>query len=354
MGLLSTGSIFLCTILMSISPTQKTFISSHNPLIRYTGRVDFSRPGKVCFDWPGIFLETSFEGTSCDMRMKGAGESFDVFLDGENVKVLKTDSLEKTYELFSGLKDTVHSLRVAKRYEVEGKIPEFEGLLIDNGKKLCPLLSPPRYRIEFIGASGLNGFGNEAKSIYCEDVRDSSDSYYSFGPVAARELGAEYFVLAVTGKGMVRNWGSPFITSQNAFPVYYSRKIRSMPESVWHPHKWIPHVVVISLGTNDFSTRPYPPRALFIYTYRSFLQTVYQNYPGVDIVCLTSDKEPVRTVVKEMVAQEVASGNSRIHFLSYKPIPFRERGCDWHPNVVAHRKIAGMLVNLIRPILEQK
>ena len=301
MGLLRSGSIILYVFLLSANPDQKTFISSHNPLVRFTGRVDYSKPGKVCFDWPGIYFETLFEGTSCELKMNGAGESFNIFLDGTLVKVLKTDTIGKRYELFCGLDDTVHSLVVSKRYEVEGHIPEIEGFFIDSSKKLCPLYPRPRYRIEFIGASGLNGFGNKAKTIICESVSDSSDCYYSFGPVTARRLNAEYSVLAITGKGVVRNWASPFLTSPDAFPVYYSRKIRSVPQSVWHHHRWVPHVVVVSLGTNDFSTRPHPPKALFVYTYWAFLQRIYRVYPGVDIVCMTSDREPVRTIVREMV-----------------------------------------------------
>jgi hypothetical protein len=73
----------------------------------------------------------------------------------------------------------------------------------------------------------------------------------------------------------------------------------------------------------------------------------------VVIVCLTSDREPFRSYVLEFVNREIQEGNDDIHFVAYDYIPFEERGCNWHPNVKAHRKIANLLVPVIKPILDE-
>lgn len=349
--------IFVCFILITGISFAGTLILPSEPNIRYTGRIDDRCADNYRFDWPGVTIEAMFEGTSCAIQMNGAGEMFNVFIDDQPVKVIKTDTaMYKVYELASGLKDTVHRLLITKRFVHKNAISEFRGIILDDGKTLQPLSSRPRYRIEFLGASTLNGFGNEARTLRCDKelLSSSSNCFESYGPVAARLLGAEYAVVALSSKGVVRNWASPFIKSFETYPEYYTRTLLSESGLSWDYNKWIPHIVVVNLGTNDFSTKPYPPSILFENYYWSFLQYIYQIYPGVDIICLTSDKEPLRSLIYNIVNQEKELGNDRIHFFEYDPIPVHERGCDWHPNIIAHKKIARKLADKMEPILERK
>jgi len=333
-----------------------TLILPSEPNIRYIGRIDDSRADCYRFDWPGISIEAMFEGTSCAIQMRGAGELFNVFIDDLPVKVIRTDStMNKVYSLASGLKDTVHRLLITKRFMRKNAISEFRGIILDSGKTLLPLSPRPRYRIEFIGASTLNGFGNEASTLRCDSAKiaNLSNCFESYGPVAARLLGAEYAMIALSSKGVVRNWASPFISSFETFQGFYTRTLSNEPLT-WDYKRWIPHIVVVNLGTNDFSTRPYPPSILFRNYYLAFLQFIYRIYPEVDIICLTSDKEPLRSLISDIVKQEKEQGNDRIHFFEYDPIPTHERGCDWHPNTVAHKKIAIKLAAKMEKILERR
>lgn len=349
--------IFINLILITGFSFARTLILPSEPNIRYTGRIDDRRADNYRFDWPGVSVEAMFEGTSCAIQMNGAGELFNIFIDDQPVKVIRADSaMYKVYELASGLKDTVHRLLITKRFVHKNAISEFRGIILDSGKTLLPLSPRLRFRIEFIGASTLNGFGNEATSLRCDSeiVSNSSNCFNSYGPVAARLLEAECAVIALSSKGVVRNWASPFINSFETYPEFYTRTLLSEPDLAWDYNKWIPHIVVVNLGTNDFSTQPQPPSILFKNYYWAFLQFIYQIYPDVDIICLTSDKEPLRSLISDIVKQEKAEGNDRIHFFDYDPIPVRERGCDWHPNTVAHRKIARKLADKMEPILKKK
>lgn len=357
-GLLRFRNIILINLILFTGFSfARTLILPSEPNIRYTGRIDDRSADNYRFDWPGISIEAMFEGTSCAIQMNGAGEQFNIFIDDQPVKVIKTDSaMYKVYDLVSGLKDTVHRLLITKRFVRKNVISEFRGIILDSGKTLLPLSSRPRYRIEFIGASTLNGFGNEASTLRCDStvVENSSNCFDSYGPVAARLLEAEYAVIALNSKGIARNWASPFIKSFNTFPEFYTRTLSNESDLTWGYDKWIPHIVVVNLGVNDFSTKPHPPSILFRNYYWAFLQFIYQIYPEVDIICLTSDKEPLRSLISDIVKQEKEQGNERIHFFDYNPIPTHERGCDWHPNTVAHRKIAKKLVDKMEPILKRK
>jgi hypothetical protein len=349
--------ILINLIIITSFSFARTLILPSEPNIRYFGRIDCRRADNYRFDWPGISIEAMFEGTSCAIQMNGAGEQFNVFIDDQPVKIIKTDSaMYKVYDLASGLKDTVHRLLITKRFAHKNAVSEFKGIILDSGKTLLQHSSRPRYRIEFIGASTLNGFGNEASTLRCnsEIVSNTSNCYDSYGPVAARLLDAEYTVIALSSKGIVRNWASPYVKSFETFPDFYNRTLLNESELTWDYNKWIPHIVVVNLGTNDFSTKPHPPSILFKNYYWAFLQFIYQIYPEVEIICLTSDKEPLRSLISDIVRQEKAEGNERIHFFDYDPIPTHERGCDWHPNTVAHRKIARKLADKMEPILKRK
>ncbi len=327
-------------------------ISPRHRFIRYSGRVDTSDLDTVRFDWPGISIETRFEGTSCALGLDCGTDSYNLFVDGEFVRSFTTDSSKKRYELVSGLSDGVHHLLVTKRFETLGKATACTGLFLDEGRTVQQPPPPPRYRIEFIGASTLLGYGIESPTYHCDTVRTKSNCYLSFGPLTGRLVGAECSILAITRKGLVRNYRSPFLSSPNSFPGYYRRSLFTDSLRAWNWNRWIPHVVVVTLGINDFSSYPHPTRELFSNRYFAFVQEISARCPGAHIICLTPPKEPFRSYTRDFVARERARGNSAIHFLSYDKIPDWHRGCNWHPNAKAHRRIAEQLVKVIRPILQ--
>ena len=210
----------------------------------------------------------------------------------------------------------------------------------------------PRYRIEFIGASTLLGYGNESTKSKCDSVHNHSNTYYSYGPVTARLLDAECSILAITRRGLVRNYHAPFITSFKPFEYYYHRTLWNDslgPE--WNCAAWVPHAIVITLGINDFSTPPNPTRSLFSNRLYAFTRELYLLYPRAHIVLLSPPRDPLRSCMSAFVDRERHEGNEKITFLAYNPFPDWHRGCDWHPNVKAHRKIAEKLAAYIRPLL---
>ncbi len=249
------------------------------------------------------------------MEFEGNIEWFNVFVDNNYIKLLKTDSLPQCYRLASGLPDTLHHLLITKRYETSNRPIVFTGMLIDSGKQLKPLPPPAPYLIELIGSSTMIGYGNEAKTMKCDSIELLSNCDFSFGPLTAEMLGAEYTILAITRKGMVRNYRSPFIASLNPFPVYYDRILRNDPSGVIdNRNVRPPDVIVIMLGTNDFSTRPYPTKELFRNRYYAFVKELEKRYPGVKIICLTSPREPLRTYLYEFVKRGKEEGNENIFF----------------------------------------
>ncbi|MFP4162456.1 MAG: SGNH/GDSL hydrolase family protein [Chitinispirillaceae bacterium] len=344
----------LITIVLVVSAAAAdsiTFISPADSLLRYTGRFDMRNPQAPRFDWPGNSIELQFGGTSCGVKTRGDGGYYNILLNDSSF-VLRFDTLERVHQLASGLKDTLHHLQIFKRFEKRDRLCVLKGFFIDSGRTLHSLDSLPERRIEFIGGSNIIGFGVESRSIHCDDPQRYSNAQLSFASVAAHILGAQYHLLGISGKGLVRNWRTPFLTATRPFRNYYLRTLRNKPGPNWDFRKWIPQVVVVSFGTNDFSTRPHPPRSVFTARYRNFLMEIESRYPGAHIVCVTSFRKPLRSYVRELVKQERKSGRTNLHFFSFRRFPASKCGCDWHPNREVQQKIGEELAEVIRPLLE--
>ncbi|MDR0330311.1 MAG: hypothetical protein LBH93_01185 [Chitinispirillales bacterium] len=343
----------LAALVFALAPLRaqaETFVPASHPLVRYTGRFDQRGPnGAVRFDWPGGVIELRFGGRSCAVRIRGDGGYYDVFIDGVPL-TQRFDTLETTCRLALGLRDTVHSLKIVKRFEgLKEQSATLRGFYIDAGKSLHPIdAPPPSRRIEFIGGSNLLGFGVEANTVRCDTPAVYSNAALSFGYAAARELGAECHIVAMSGKGLVRNWRSPFVAAARPFGMFYGRSVKNDSTARWDFGSWVPHVVAVCFGTNDFSSKPHPPKELFIALYWSFVQEVWARNPEAKVVCVTSAREPARSYVREFVDAERAAGNERIRFYSFGEVPKRMCGCDWHPNVEAQAQIGMELAEAIR------
>ncbi|MDG5816995.1 SGNH/GDSL hydrolase family protein [Chitinispirillales bacterium ANBcel5] len=345
-------SMFFLLIAVTIA-TAQNLVSPSDPAIRYWGRFEQSEPDVLRFDWPGFKINTLFEGTSCAIRVRGDGELYNVFIN-DSLKVVRFEPVDSVYLLAQNLSDTVHSIRITNRFESRRGAARFYGFILDDGKQLHAPKGEYKYRIEYLGGSNLLGFGNESTKTQCENHRDLSNSYLSFGPVSARLLGAEYHLVALSGKGVVRNWAEKYITSKYPFGHYYNRTLRNNRELEWDFSSWIPHVVVISLGTNDFSTQPHPPKSLYKSRYSALIDEIRSNYPDVGIVCMTSSREPLEEYVSELVEELREAGDERIAFYSFGSISWEQAGCDWHPNIEAHREIAQELARVIKPLLPKQ
>ncbi len=196
----------------------QTHVKVDNPNIEYIGRFDFSRPGVVRFDWPGVQIKTRFSGTYCAIKLKDGNNDYNIFIDGKLTKVLRTSS-DTIYTIAEDLKDNIHSLLITKRTEALNGIASFEGFILNTGDSLYPVVDQKKRKIEFIGDSFVAGLGSEGKTPDCLFSRETDNNYIAFGPVLARRLNADYSVIAISGIGIVRNDGDSTLTSKRPLTI---------------------------------------------------------------------------------------------------------------------------------------
>ena len=210
----------------------------------------------------------------------------------------------------------------------------------------------PKRKIEFIGDSFVCGYGDESTTLVCKNLRPYENAEKAFGPVAARELKAEYHMVAFSGKGILRNYGDKNKKSYDPFPTLYDRVVCHDSGRKWDYSQWVPDAVVIHLGQNDFSTEPKPDSQDYIEGYLRLIQEIRGNYPKAFIYCFATTGWPgYSSYVEEVVKARHEAGDKHVYFVGYPNIPIEELGCDYHPQAQAHQKLAKILEPVMRKTL---
>ncbi len=324
-------------------------IGAEAPGFRYTGRVDLRDPARPTFDWPGVHIEVRFQGPRCAVLFEDAGNTYNVVIDGLHHMVLAPSPVQVVYPIAEGLADGPHTLLLYKRTEANTPPATFLGVLLAPGKTLLPLPPPSSRRLLFLGDSVVAGYGNEAAGPEAPFSAANTNAYLAFGPVLARRLDAAHHLVAISGSGVVRNYGAPQRRTPDPFPVFAGQTCKADADLQWVPSAWYPDAVIVRLGRNDFSTRPRPWGWVFRRHMRRFLERLQQAYTGVPIFCLTVPRigDPHHRHIQRVVEGLPNVNVVPLRLALDRPADF---GSDWHPNVRGHQKIA----DAVEPILRDR
>jgi len=296
--------------------------------------------------WPGTYVETAFVGGEAFVEIGEGDVMLDITVDGsEPVQLIKPAA--GIYRI-GGLKDGAHSLKIQVISESQAGATAIGGVYTTGE---FASLKPRGPQIEFIGDSHTVGYGNTSTTRECteEDVWLTTDTAQGPAAVIADHYGADYQVNAISGRGIVRNYdGFPGDTLPEAYPYVLLNDDRT-----YEPEGWTPEVVVISLGTNDFSTDLKPEEkwesreALqqdFVSTYISFIEMLHQRYVDASFVLWATDlsEGEIAAMGEEVAANVAAGGEIDIAFI---PVPgLAMSGCHYHPDTADARRIADLVI----------
>lgn len=302
--------------------------------------------------WPGAYFEAAFQGTEVYFRVGKAHEILHVSVDGgPAVKVIDPGPGE--YRI-AGLANKQHVVRVAVVTESQSAPNEFGGFGLPKRERALP---PPPMRlrqIEFVGDSHTVGYGNTSATQTCtnDEVWATTDTSQTFGPLVAAHYNADFQVNAISGHGVVRNYNG---SAGDPVPVAYPYVLLDKKQT-YNDAAWQPQVVVISLGTNDFSTplhdgEPWKTReelhADYDKTYVRFLQRLRARDPKALIVLWATEMAngEIESEVKKVADEAHALGDTRVVFAPVDGLTFS--GCHSHPSVADDRVIAEVLEKAI-------
>ena len=304
------------------------------------------REGALRFGWPGVYFEGRFRGSAVEVAAESGTEFMRVTVDGEEKAVLKRPGTARLQ--LRGLKPGEHVVRLEKQTESQSGGGRFLGFRALEGGEPLPPARRPR-QIEFIGDSYTVGYGNTSPGRTCtsEQIHDRTDTQLAFGPLLAKRLGADYRVIAYSGFGVIRNYGGG--RPGESLPALYPRLI---PDDATRLERgtggWRPQLIVINLGTNDFSTPLHAGerwrdaaelRADYQERYIAFLRELRAKQPQARFVLMGSDA--FFEEVSRIAAAVNAGGPRRATPLRFGGLELT--GCDWHPSLADHRHLAASL-----------
>ncbi len=336
-GYTTLPATFCMVILLVTVSFAELFIPASNTTINYYGRFDFSVADQARFNWSGSIIEASFTGTSIGIELVDGNTDYDIEIDGKQHSILRTTSTTK-YSISTSLTNTTHTIRVMQRSENHWNANVFKGFYVADGNGLVALPKSQSRKIEFIGDSWTAGYGNESPSRDCNDaqLRQYTNANKSFSKLTADAFHAECMALAWSGAGIVRNYGESTKKSASPYPVYYDKTLGAV-SGTWDFTKWKPDLVFICLGTNDFSTQPYPDDTMYINGYNALLSRVHTNYGNVPVILAGTSNGPMNNLVQSIVnAQKTTYNHPNTYYFQF-PESQTLSGCHYHPSVADHQ-----------------
>lgn len=331
--------------------TSTTAAKGQTPLsVHVGGRVDPLADG-YRRQWPGSYFEAAFRGRTISFEV-GTG---DVILhvsvdDGPPATLVKPKP--GVYRI-GGLTNGTHRIRVDVATESQAAATVFGGFRVARGMALPP--PPARARqIEFIGDSHTVGYGNRSAKRDCTEaeVWATTDTSWAMPAQLSRRYAADYQVNAISGRGVVRNYdGMIADTVPAAYPFTTFDKRRRFADPAWRPG-----VIVISLGTNDFTTplhagERWKSRDALHADYRreyvAFVRRLRARNPDAQVLLWATDMAggEIATQVAQVADQLAAAGDRRVTFIPVTGLTFA--ACHAHPSIADDTTIASALAAYI-------
>ncbi|OQA97382.1 MAG: Endoglucanase E precursor [Bacteroidetes bacterium ADurb.Bin217] len=348
----------LCAVLLFCAYTTThamNYISPQSPEIGYMGRFNTTNSEEFTCSFPAssIFLYSNSKKVTVqllDYPMEEGRPNY--------IAIIVNDTVYKEFPLIPGQSEytianfsneAFRMIQVCKRTESLIGTIGFKGFGIDKNATTKPVQLPGK-KILFIGNSITCGYGNEATNATDSFTAHTENAYMSYAAIAARELNAQYHLIAYSGKGIYRNWADTVFDIET-MPKVFHKTLAFDTCNSWNHTQYVPSLIVINLGTNDFSPPLGANKDLYITRFTEFLQTVSQLYANAPIVCVNSQmlQEPQRSDQITWIQESIAVlKNNSIFFCKLSMQGTVGYGADWHPNIAQNKVNAKELVGFCK------
>lgn len=358
--------VFSCVLLSlgdSFVESKRHSLQASSDYVSYFGRFDFSADHPTA-DWSGSRISMLVEATSSTSLVNlsvaagGLVSSFEYFVGvyvncefkGKYQVTPSVLSLDVSFPTTAG---EVYEVSIVKLTEASTGAMSFRDVAVTNGN-VVPFGSSRSchsrdIKMFVIGDSITCGYGVEGEypctwSASTENIRDS------YASLVADSVGAEVHTIAWSGKGVVRNYGDVNPTSSNPMPMYYNRTlgISSDPSLYWDPNSFVPDVVLVTLGSNDYSTTPHPSDSDFITGYTNLLTQLRTDFPNAKIAAVCEPK-PGGNECENVKYSADTSGATYIRIPD--DIYVDPQGCDYHPSIQGQKNIAAVVTPIVQEML---
>ncbi len=324
-----------------------TTLSATDTPMHIEGRYASLEDGSISFDWSGVYIDIRFTGTYLAMDVSDTKRNFfNLTVDGTTQDKFTTEGDHSTVVLFDN-KETrgEHIIRIQKATEAEQGQTTIHSFTTDGEILSADDLALPRH-IEFYGDSLTCGYGTESESGDEPFKPETENCCYTYAALTAAHFGADYNLISHSGRGLVRNYGDAEPTSEFTTTMS-SRAFRTFDEvveSAWdfQTSHYSPDAIVITLGTNDFSTLPHPAKEVYVEGYRKLIDGLRQAWgKQLPVLCVVHSPHAVECV-RDMVATIDNCAMADISNNVYNRTT--DLGASEHPNKFGQAKMAKIVI----------
>lgn len=334
----------LC-LLMACSNAPTRMLSPRETPMTLSGRAVYQEDGGLRFGYPGVSVHMLISGGTLSLEAaSSSGQNhLLVAVEGETPFTLTPGTQPARYTLTTGtqprwvrithLSETWHGLVTLHSFQLQG------------GRFLQPPPAPTR-KLLVIGDSVTCGEAVHRTADCQKDTRWWRPDQ-SWGMLLGEALEAEVHLVCYGGRGLIRSWNGN--TAELQAPDFVDLAIAVERGPTWDHREYQPDVILVSLGTNDFSLGigPLPEREAFVDAYVDFVKHLLEVYPQAQLVltegAIVNDEadpsRPQKTRLRDYIAATVAAVNSaRVTQLPSRHYP--GDSCDAHPTGAQHRQMA--------------
>ncbi len=346
--------LFAATICTNAA-TNKVALKANTDGVTYTGRISTATDGSVSYNWVGVYLQTDFTGGSIAIKVSDAGTSYhNVFIDGKWMRKIKVSGKQPVdITLASGLSKTTHRLKLQKCTEGEfGCTTIYQFILATGGR----LKAVPRQQrmIEIYGDSYTCGYGSESAKATDPFKLETENCNKSYSCITARYFNADYALIAHSGRGVLHNWGDSVRLSKNTMTDRMDKVFDDHGTAQYDFKSYKPDLVIINLGTNDYSPKVTPTDEEFVEGYINMVKRIRKAYGATTpILCVLAHSgghanQCVPLVLKKMKEDKYLFITNPMNDIVTEKY---DMGASFHPNYRGHKKIAMTLIPRISAIM---
>jgi len=340
--------------------TPPTLIPANDPHFAYMGRVALAG-GEATLGFPGITIRFVYRGPAPALRLRAGSPNcyFNLACNGWEPVTIHLNPGENTVALPTGTAPAGGWLvELVRRNEAWQGVATFEGLMLPPGCELLPPPAWPERRLLFIGDSVTGGEYDERFPPENDNTPRVANAARAFGMLLGRRLHAQVHLVSYGGRGVLRDWQGN--TDVNNAPQFFERTLPDDPASRWDHAAYVPDVVVISLGQNDFS-KDLPDEAVYRKAYDDFVGQVRAAYPRAGLILAElslfgdtpgnpdwAKREQLRRVLEAVAARRRAAGDARIAAVPVRYQPGTPTNA--HPVAFQHEQMAEDLLGPIKTL----
>ena len=330
------GMALIAQPLAGNAPEPALTVRPDNPGLLYSGRIEPVVDAQVTLGWSGARVRLRFTGTSVAMRMTDDTRENHVVvrIDGARTAKIRLDAADDFYPLASGLTPGEHTVEVVRVTEAMIGQAHFLGFVLDKTGTVLPWSAQPDRRILFVGDSITCGYGVEVDDANLPFAAATENFCDSYTGLTVEALKADYLVVSRSGIGMVRNYDGPRDGNPDAMPAIYPRLFFQAEQPLWDAARFVPQVICINLGTNDFSTAGVN-QDKFVATYREFAAGLLTQYPHAKLVLIQGpmdNRAELRAALDRIETSLVEKFAGRVSVLVLSAQGEFGFGASYHPN----------------------